>query len=687
VRATFLLACTLLLLPFDLAWANATASPGTIPLQGGAARAASVESASTAWGGARTDATVLSDRVVSYQIRAELNPTSHQITGAQTLRWRNRSNVAISTVYLHLYLNGFADTGSTYMHEQRISDLIDDPTHAPEAPLDDGEWGAIKLNDVIQLGSVIAPRKRFVQPDGGPKTDQSLMALDLAQAVPPGGQLVLTMKFTSQLPRALSRTGYFKSFHMVAQWFPKIAVLELPGERGATQVRWNAHEFHLNSEFYADFGSFDVTLTVPKDFLIAATGAQIGAVEALGSKSRYHFAQADVHDFAWAADSRFMPPLRGSFPRAGKSPVAIQVFFTPDYASNAAPALAATQGAMRYSDATLGGYPFDTLSIIVPPFNADGASGMEYPTLYTVEGYTDVSPGSRDAAALEFVAVHEFTHNYFQGILASDEFEEPMLDEGLNQFWNDRYLQSIGKMQPILDAPGLNYSLDRFELARLSAGLADPLDALGQNSWARFSSASFGTVYSRTATMLHDLEARWGAAVMTRAMQTYYQRWKFRHPSVADFKAVLGEVSGDSVHVERLFAQLVYAGQLLDDRLSALSSFERPKSAPAERFESIVTVRHFGLSVPQTLRVQFDDGTMQTYNWPASDAVPRWRRLRFFSASAAQSAELDPHQHYLIDQNLLDNSRKLHADSSASSRWLTELAASLETFYALVLSL
>ncbi len=701
MRLRFLLALMTLLVP--VAWAETSAvqtAHAAVPLQGGAAQAVKIVSAAGAWGGARTGADqVLSDRVVHYQINAELDPTTHRITGAQTVRWRNRSTVAISTVYFHLYLNGFANSGSTYMHEQRMSDLIDDPLTAPKAPFDDGEWGSIKLSGVIQLGSVVAPRARFVQPDGGPKTDQSVLALDLAQAVPPGETLTLSMNFVSQLPRALSRTGYFKTFHMVAQWFPKIAVLELAGERGLApvfppdtppidqvqSVRWNAHEFHLNSEFYADFGSFDVTLTVPQEYTIAATGAQVAPVTVTAGKSRYHFAQADVHDFAWAADSRFMPPLLGSFARAGKSPVQIKVFFTPDYASNAAPALAATLGAMRYSDATLGSYPYDTLSVIVPPFNADAASGMEYPTLYTVEGYTDVRPGSRDSALLEFVAVHEFTHNYFQGILASDEFEEPMLDEGLNEFWNNRYLKSAGKTLPLIEAPGLTYSVDRFEFARIRAALADPTDALGQNSWARFSEASFGTVYSRTAIMLRDLDARWGAAVMTRAMQTYYQRWKFRHPSIADFKAVLSEVSGDHAHVERVFAQTVYANHLMDDRVSALSSL--PLAEGTERFESFVTVRHFGVSLPQTLVLRFKDGTTQTQAWPATDAAPSWRRLRFLSASIAQSAQLDPEQHYFIDQNLLDNSRRLQADSSASARWLSELSASLETFYALVLSL
>ena len=657
-------------------------------LQGFAASAVTKPSSDSAWGGVRDGSELtLSDRVVHYDIRAELDPETHRVTGEQTLRWRNRSEMAISTVYLHLYLNAFANADSTYMGETRLSALTEHSLTPSDPPLKDGEWGSIKVSDIIQNGVNIAPKQRFVQPDGGPATDQTVLALDLAQAVAPGATLELTMHFVSQLPRVIARTGYFKTFHMVAQWFPKIAVLELPGERGATAVRWNAHEFHRNSEFYADFGSYDVQIMVPNTYSVAATGSQVALEESAG-KRQYRFQQADVIDFAWAADSRFAPPLIGAFSRPGKADVAVKVFYTPDYAASAVPTLAATLKAMRYAHDTLGEYPFDTVSVIVPPFNAEAAGGMEYPTLFTVAGFAHAAPGSYATAEIEFVAIHEFTHNYFQGIIASNEFEEPLLDEGINQYWNDRLLRDAAITMPLPDGLrnlGFAQNFGRFELARWAAELADPSDALGQNSWARFSEASFSTVYFRTAIMLRDLEMRWGGAVMTRAMRTYYQRWKFRHPSTADFAQVLSEVSNDAEHVARVFAQNVYApGGAMDDRISALTSLQQGTSG---RFETIVTVRHFGVSQPQTLRVSFEDGSSQSQTWPAAAPAPRWRRLQFFSATPARFAELDPEQRYFLDQSLIDNTRTLEANPQASTRWSFELANVLATVYAAVLSL
>ena len=143
-----------------------------ITLQGFAARAVSKPSSQSAWGGKRGDAqSVLSDRVVHYEISAELDPATHRVTGRQSLRWRNRSQVPISTVYLHLYLNAFANADSTYMREARMSALTEhaltgnaSPDIKP--PLKDGEWGAIKVSHILQAGVDVVPKQRFVHQIG-----------------------------------------------------------------------------------------------------------------------------------------------------------------------------------------------------------------------------------------------------------------------------------------------------------------------------------------------------------------------------------------------------------------------------------------------------------------------------------------------------------------------------------------
>ena len=254
-------AATLLLAALSL-WAASTnaalpaASPAAAPpapvacppiaLAAANASAVRVPSAADAWGGERADgAATLSNRVVAYSIDAELDPVKHTINGKQTLAWRNRSAQPVCSVYLHLYLNGFEGPGSTFMTEKRASES----GFRSNVATKDGEYGFIRLDKVRQDGA--SAKWTFVQPDGGPKTDRSVVRIDLPRPVAPGATTSFDIDFFNQLPRVVARTGYYGSFHLVAQWFPKIAVLELPGERGATAPRWNAHEFHLHSEFYA----------------------------------------------------------------------------------------------------------------------------------------------------------------------------------------------------------------------------------------------------------------------------------------------------------------------------------------------------------------------------------------------------------------------------------------------------
>ena len=196
------------------------------------AAAASVPSAPNAWGGVRNGTQpTLSDRVVNYDIDVTLDPVKHTLDGKEKLTWRNRSAIPVRSVYLHLYLNAFESSGSTFYSERKTRNF----SFRSDVPVADGEWGHIELTSTRQ-GNTVVPWQ-FVHPDGGPETDHTVVRLDLPQAVPAGESTLLNIDFKAQLPRVVARTGYFGSFHLVGQWFPKIAVLELPGERRLTGQR------------------------------------------------------------------------------------------------------------------------------------------------------------------------------------------------------------------------------------------------------------------------------------------------------------------------------------------------------------------------------------------------------------------------------------------------------------------
>jgi Peptidase family M1 domain len=695
-----------------------------IPLAPANAAAVKTPSAPDAWGGARTGKeSTLSDRVVTYQIEAQLDPVKHTVDGKQKLTWRNRSKREVRSVYMHLYMNAFEGAGSTFFTEQRNLSF----NFRSGVDIDEGGWGHIEMRKVSQGGASVP--WQFVQPDGGPKTDHTVVKLDLPTPVPAGGSTTLDFVFHNQLPRVIARTGYFGSFHLVAQWFPKIAVLELPGERGLSHERWNAHEMHMNSEFYADYGLYDVKLTVPKGYTVGATGEEQGAPVEKNGLLTHHFIQGDVHDFAWTADNRTAPPLIGETKaEAGVPKVKIKVLFPPEYASHAAPALKATQDAIAYFSKTLGPYPYKNVTVVVPPFNAGEAGGMEYPTFFTTVSYPGLTPNTFAADSLDFVTIHEFGHDYFYGILGSNEFEEPMLDEGLNEYWDVRMLREQGSRMPIAtrltNALGLGVTGDNFELRRLASANHDPLDGLGQNSWNRYSSGSYGTVYSRTATMMHDLEQRLGKSVMERAFKQYYENWKFRHPSIADLRETLAVSSGQRAVVEAAFAQQVYSTRKIDDRIHRIvSKQDEPQpgtrqvagkwveeteeqvkkriEADRERWKkanpkakkgvggpypwrTTVMLRRSGAAVPQTLVVKFADGSQEKVVWD-NDQV--WQRYTWLKTAKAVSAEIDPERSHLLDTNKLDDSRTIQADRSATRRWTSELVALAQIIFSLLVAL
>ncbi|NID15240.1 M1 family metallopeptidase [Luteibacter yeojuensis] len=696
------------------------APPAEIPFALPHAGFVRVPSAPTAWGGPRTGSeATLSDRVVSYRIQARLDPVKHTVDGQQQLTWRNRSDRPVSAVFLHLYLNAFEGEGSTFFTERRL--LAAHGGSRGIAPVKKGEWGYIDLGNVEQDGAAL--KWRYVHPDGGPQTDHTVVRVDLAQPVPAGGSVTLDMNFHSQLPRVIIRTGYVGKFHMVGQWFPKIGVLELPGERGAAEPRWNVHEFHFNSEFYADFGEYDVRVTAPKDYLVAAVGEQQGDPTPEGNDLTWHFIQGDVHDFAWMAAPGYKT-LDGEYTGPGSPRVKVRVVYPPEYEASAKPVLKASIDSLAYFSGTLGPYPYKTLTAVVPPFNASEAGGMEYPTFFTAESFVKVKPKTLDEYLLDFVTIHEFGHGYFYGLLASNEFEEPMLDEGLNEYWDDRMLRERGQKvyltKPLLQFFGVEPPLDAFMLERMTGTLRHPSDPLGQNAWDRLSSADYGTVYSRTATAMHDLEERLGKEVTEKAFRQYYATWHFRHPGIGDLQATLAAVSGKPEVVAQVFDQYVYGTERIDDRVSDIVSEEvlplagtRVKDGHREELSSedndeaiekqrdawkkahpdakpgtgpfpwktIVTVRRDASPVPQTLKVTFMDGSVETVRW---DDDRRWARFAFVKPVKAASAELDPERKIYLDSNKLNDSRTVEANHAASNRWGADFAALLQGIYALL---
>ena len=698
-------------------------SPDGIQVAGWDAGATVVPSAATAWGGERPsfEGEPLSQRVASYALTAVLDPVKHTVEGTEQLSWLNRSDRPVRSLYFHLYLNGFESQGSTFNVEGAHYGEFRSGVQTKK-----GEYGYTELKSATQAGR--SATWQFVHPDGGPAADHSVIRLDLPEPVAPGATAILDLSFHDQLPRVVARTGYFGQFHMVAQWFPKIGVLELAGERGATAPRWNCHEFHFHSEFYADFGNYQAVITAPADYLVRATGAEQGAPVQTPQGLQHRFVQDDVHDFVFTAWNQYAKPLVGHYDGPGSPHVEVEVLYPAEYRQAAELALQATIDSLGYFSKTLGPYPYRHLTCVVPPFNAEEAGGMEYETFFA-------TIGARDPAFMPFVryvTIHEFGHGYYMGLLATNEFEEPFLDEGMNEFWDNRMLspEHIDVSLPkLVKAAGISVPpVSWWDFERLGGTQRFQADPIAGNSWDRYSSGSYGLVYSRTVLVFHDLEARLGTEAFARGMKLYYRRWHHRHPGTADLRAALAEGTGNAEVVNAWFDEQVYANGPVDDRVTEVTSEEvvpQPgltlrdgksvevdedavkkdievtraawkkahpdkddKNAKDDKkakvgpypFSSAVTARRFAAHVPQTLVVKFEDGSEERLDFPESE---RWHRWLFVRPVRVASAQLDPQRKSLLDLNKLDDGRTREASRLAASRWTLELGA----FLSLALSL
>ena len=374
-----------------------------------------------------------------------------------------------------------------------------------------------------------------------PFTDESVVELPLAQPVPPGGTVEVAFKFTAQLPEVFARTGYKGDFHLIGQWFPKIGVRV--GPPGAE--RWECQPFHVNTEFFADFGTYDVTLTVPTTHTVAATGVLTNAVDAGGGMRTLTYHAEDVHDFVWMADP-YMEVMSGQA-KLDDGTVEVRVYHRPEQRDFARRHLEAAVGAIEKFSAMFVPYPWPIMSVVDPPVDAAaGAGGMEYPTLVTTSGDSVFArPGMRIP---EYVTVHEVGHNWFQGLLASNEAEEAWLDEGVNEWADVRVMAAIyGQRSSVLDWMGWQAELGALRHAADSEAGDNP-SPVATAAYAFVDNAAYGeATYTTTMRALQTLEHTVGSQRFAAAMKVYAKTFAFRHPTGRDLFATLGAELGQDL--------------------------------------------------------------------------------------------------------------------------------------------
>jgi len=490
--------------------------------------------------------------VVDYEIEVALDPDSHRLQGVEHIRWTNTTAVATDELYFHLYLNAFASSKTTFMQGLVGSSLRGWAAGG-------GDWGWIRIDGMIfDDGADLLPALEFVRPEDGNPEDFSAARVELPREVLPGDAIEIEISFEAQLPWIIARTGFVGDFHLVGQWFPKLAVFE--GERG-----WNCHQFHASSEFFADFGSYRVAMTIPDGWVLGATGVEIENAPAGGGQRRVVHRAQRVHDFAWcAAPAELMEVVETDFEPGRDVPMAwlerarsllglsaAELGLPPMHLTLIVPRtqqelvprmVRAARLAVAWFGLRYGAYPYPRLTIVSPPEGAEEAGGMEYPTFVTTGAdRLDAYPPYSWSSRIEEVTVHEFGHQYFQGMLASNEFERGWLDEGVTTYAEIACMTDIATDSLVPEIRPYSY----WGSERLRVAVPDVPLTIARNAWDyRRHWHYYLASYSKMSISLRTVEGLIGPEAMARGLRTYVQRYAFQHPTGRDLALVLGESAG-----------------------------------------------------------------------------------------------------------------------------------------------
>ena len=616
--------------------------------------------------------TPLSPRLANYQIDVTLDPATKKLTGRETLTWRNPSNDVIRELRFHLYLNAFRNEKSTFMREsggQLRGDEIDRNAKS--------SYGSIEIVS-MKTRSGEALSYQSIQPDDRNRDDHTVVRVPLGKPVGPGETIVLDIRFRAKLPKIFARTGFSRDYFLVGQWFPKIGVYEPAGTRYSTQGQWNCHQFHADSEFYADYGVYDVNITTPKEYWVGATGLMVAEKPGPNNTKTTRWHAEDVVDFAWTASPHFQV-VDGQWKRPAGGAVKIELLMQPEHLDQAQRHLDAAKAALAYFDKHLGRYPFPNLTVVDPPLHASGSGGMEYPTFITAGTAWFLPDGARFP---EIVTVHEFGHQYFMQLLASNEFEEAWLDEGFNQYYEGRIMDDwYGPRSSQIDLFG--FQMGDMESSRDSYVHQDN-PAIGSsfgNTW-QLPEGQYGVLtYMKTATWLRTLEGLVGRRVMDEIMQTYFIRWRFKHPNADNFIAIVNEIApkrlgqnwpgiGYGPNMSWFFDQALYGDQVVDYQLRSIkNSTEAQRKRDGRRQSTITVQRNADGQMPVDIRVRFDNGKELTLFW---DGKARQRTFTLTEKADVVWATVDPMQKIYMDTNLNNNSLTLEPSSAPAAKFATK---------------
>ncbi len=500
---------------------------------------------------------------VDTKIDVLLDDTNHVLHAFETLTYTNNSPDTLKFLFFHLWPNGYKHDHTAFAKQYEQKGKRTFYYAKPE------ERGYIDSLDFLVDGQSVEFYSAEETPD--------IARVQLNKPLLPGQTITISTPFKVKIPIVFSRLGHSGQAYYISQWFPKPAVYDRKG--------WHAIPYLDLGEFYSEYGSYDVSITLPQNYVLMATGncvtesenkwldslayvdtADLGKVSKIlpkisdtfpNSSKLYktvRFKEDDIHDFAWFADKRWMVRKDTVMSAINGHVVSVYTAFSKRRKWSWKEGDSVLKETVRHYGHMVGEYPYNTIKAVEGDMKAGG--GMEYPTITIID---NASAGSA------MVLVHEAGHNWFYGILGSNEREHTWMDEGLNSFYENKVTKIIKK-----DSIDKGYKgLSEFVIYMQNA-VSNEDQAIEQNA-DQFNAMNYGIDnYYKFPMMLRVLEEYMGEADFAKGMHTYFNQWKFKHPYPEDFRAVM-EASTNK-NLSWFFDTVMHTDKPIDFKVKAVNS-------------------------------------------------------------------------------------------------------------------
>lgn len=460
---------------------------------------------------------------VNTKIDVRLDDKTHFLHAFEEMVYTNSSPDTLRYIYIHLWPNAYKNDRTPFAQQ------MDRNRNTAFYYSKKADRGYI---DSLQF-MVDGQSADYNIAEGTP----DIARIDLPKPIMPGQKMTITTPFRVKIPKVFSRMGHTGQAYYISQWFPKPAVYD---EKG-----WRPISYLDLGEFYSEYGSYDVSITLPANYVLMATGnctdekelawLDERAKDSLPPDTLYsnnqppsaaemktvHFHEDNIHDFAWFADKRWIVRKDTVYSPGNNQLVTTWTAFLPSYQKTWVQANFYLKETIKHYGKWVGPYQYKTIKAVLGDMHAGG--GMEYPTITVID--KSVKSG------LQTVVVHEAGHNWFYGMLGSNERDHAWMDEGINTFYEQKTDRDLNKVTSPVTKKSLNEELIYYELAATHHD--QPID---QTS-ADFTKLNYGIdVYFKTALMLRWLESYMGSEKFEAAMKDYYDRWHFHHPYPEDFQ-------------------------------------------------------------------------------------------------------------------------------------------------------